>query len=431
MFEPQTIQIGEEAMAIGPATRLFYAKSDVLGRLSYQVEERPIRQVHFGNDQTDAQWAVFDQILSAAFFHPPSTRLIALGSYISKTPQIMLMGNQWGQIIDGDGEVRTVDDPLAEFQRLRIPLCIGEQPNHIGIRFCMNIHFRDAYAPNVLRLLKPKKTHTLEIFFDTPSGDFVEAILVCQDRQRQTIVRTTHLYDFPLRWADYQHSEPITPQPEEDLKKSTTRISTTKPKPPKPRTIYKPPPDTLIMNDADAIKAMIDEKNLDTRWTMIEKNIENNSPARTYQMLCHFGELIGERLALWDSERLVNCLATQPAALLVAIMSNWSLPTVIALADQSPEKEYITQWLREREVERLMEMNPKRSVTTRKEAAHWLGLALSSSGPDNKTIRRTWRRLLGFMNSDYGRGTEQAIHRKKDEIAKRLQQARDALSRPD
>jgi hypothetical protein len=38
-----------------------------------------------------------------------------------------------------------------------------------------------------------------------------------------------------------------------------------------------------------------------------------------------------------------------------------------------------------------------------------------------------WRLLLGYLNADYGRKEERAIHRKKDEVAKQLQKAKDLL----
>jgi len=44
-----------------------------------------------------------------------------------------------------------------------------------------------------------------------------------------------------------------------------------------------------------------------------------------------------------------------------------------------------------------------------------------------KDIRRAWRMLLSWINADFGRQKERAIHQKKDDIAKRLQQARDLL----
>ena len=78
------------------------------------------------------------------------------------------------------------------------------------------------------------------------------------------------------------------------------------------------------------------------------------------------------------------------------------------------------------EIGRLLAVDSAERVKTRLEAQEWLGVSGDAAKED---VKRVWRRLLRFLNSDFGRGTEQAIHRKKDEIAKRLQEARDILSR--
>ena len=160
---------------------------------------------------------------------------------------------------------------------------------------------------------------------------------------------------------------------------------------------------------------------------MVEENLEVASPGRTYQLLSRFGSLIGERTADWPIQKVVTLLGEQPAALIQGVAADWPVDRVLALAEASAEKDAFAEWLREREVERLMDMDPEREVRGIDDAVAWLGLG--GRNVPQAQIKRVWRRLLGFLNSDYGRTREQAIHRRKDEIAKRLQQARDLLTR--
>jgi hypothetical protein len=159
---------------------------------------------------------------------------------------------------------------------------------------------------------------------------------------------------------------------------------------------------------------------------MLEENLALARPGRTYQILAHFADLVAARAAAWPTDRMIALLGGQPGSLLTPMISAWPVDKVLTLAQRNPEKEYLLEWLREREVERLLAKDPGPPVGDKAAACEWLAVAPGASADD---VKRAWRRLLGFLNSDFGRRAEQAVHRKKDEIAKRLQQARDLLLR--
>ena len=92
--------------------------------------------------------------------------------------------------------------------------------------------------------------------------------------------------------------------------------------------------------------------------------------------------------------------------------------------DLNPENEKIMIWLREREIDRMLKMELQKECVRVEDARSDLHVDKMA---DSAAIRKTWRTLMGFLNADVGRSQERAIHRKKDEIAKHLQSARDLL----
>ena len=186
-----------------------------------------------------------------------------------------------------------------------------------------------------------------------------------------------------------------------------------------------PLPQTRDLPIEEALEAIRREEDDGRRWRIVEENLELKSPERTYHLLAHFGTLVGERAVAWPESRMLDVLGHQPGALLVPIVAAWPVEKILVLADANVERQYVLDWLHDREVERLMRLDPDRQVTDLRAAREWLGVEdrRLSAG----RVKQVWRLSLGFLNADYGRRREMAIHRRKDEIAKRLQQARDLL----
>ena len=105
-------------------------------------------------------------------------------------------------------------------------------------------------------------------------------------------------------------------------------------------------------------------------------------------------------------------------------MSRWMNHQVLAVADGNPEEIVILDWLREREIGRLMLLELSDVPATPNEAAMILNVAREA---ESQIVRKTWRLLLSFINADVGRSEERPIHRKKDEIAKHLQIAKNIM----
>ena len=76
------------------------------------------------------------------------------------------------------------------------------------------------------------------------------------------------------------------------------------------------------------------------------------------------------------------------------------------------------------EVERLLRLNLDDRLVTKKSARE---LLFVSPRCGRRDVKRVWRTLLGFLNADYGRHSEKAIHQRKDSVAKKLQTARNIL----
>ena len=147
-------------------------------------------------------------------------------------------------------------------------------------------------------------------------------------------------------------------------------------------------------------------------------------PERTYPLILNYPDLIAERTISWPPARLKMAFAHQPGAVLIGIMTSWKNNQILAIADNNAESERILEWLREREIDRLMKLDLSNEPTSIEQSRQVLRV---DNFAESDMIKRTWRTLLGFINADLGRIQERAIHRKKDEIAKYLQTARNTL----
>ncbi|MFW5864164.1 MAG: hypothetical protein ACOCVT_01815 [bacterium] len=438
--------IDANAATLGPATRLFYLESDALGRVRYRIDNRKDRKIHFGRDYAERFWGIYDQILTVAFFQPPATRIRALTSYDGEQPLVILLGKSWGRFIDSDGESFDVDDPIAECQKRKMPLHFGEDGHHLVLRFTMNVHYRELFSGEVRRLVNLEATNIMEMYFEIPSGEFVEANIIIRDRHTQRFRRTCAVFDFPLVWppseeihqrGDFSGKTAEIAGEEEDYESllrtrmrqdalAAVRASQRQRGDTDLEAKLHELPPTQNMSDAELIDLIEAQPDKRVRWFLTERNLRMASPSRTYRLLCNFGDLIAQYAGDWPAEDLEQVFGGQPGSLIVPVAGSWPLDKIFVVAENNPERDILMDWLEERETERLMSMDPSHAVSSTSQAMEWLNLSRDGSASDEK-VKRVWRRLLAFLKSDYGRSSEKAIHQKKDEIAKRLQQARDIL----
>jgi len=191
-------------------------------------------------------------------------------------------------------------------------------------------------------------------------------------------------------------------------------------RPPQPR----PLPRTETLPVMLLVEVLEQERDPDRRWKLIELNLMLGRPERTYPLIIRFSELIAERAVQWPPARLKAAFGHQPGSVLTGLMQGWMVNQVLALAEENAEPEQILGWLRERELERLLKLDLSKDPVSVEAARQALQVDRHA---DQGAIKKTWRTLLGFMNADHGRSQERAIHRKKDEIAKFLQVARNLL----
>lgn len=183
-------------------------------------------------------------------------------------------------------------------------------------------------------------------------------------------------------------------------------------------------PKTEYLSSLEVVRLLKNESDNDRRWMMIEDNLRLGRPERTYPLLLNFSDLIRDRVCTWPSARLKATFGCQPLAVLMGVMDPWRVNQIHALAEEHPEREGILDWLREREVERLLRLDTEKPMLTLQQARDAMFVD-ANAAPDK--IKKIWRMQLGFLNADHGRHQEYAIHRRKDEIAKYLQDARNKL----
>ena len=164
--------------------------------------------------------------------------------------------------------------------------------------------------------------------------------------------------------------------------------------------------------------------NKDNQSSLIEHNLGMFRADRTYALIANFAEMIAEMSLKWTPPKLRRTFRQQPGTILLGIMQNWYVNQVLVVADDNPEEDKILDWLRSREIERLLKLNLTAKPKSLAEARLDLGIDRSA---DPRMIRKVWRIQLRFINSDLGRHNERAIHFKKDEIVKHLQAVRNLL----
>lgn len=218
------------------------------------------------------------------------------------------------------------------------------------------------------------------------------------------------------------HPGPSAPRPAAPYRLAQAPTSPPAPAPARPASRAVPRTENLPTQEMLAVLST--EHEPETRWKIVEANLMLGRPERTYPLILNYCDLISERASFWPPVRLKVAFVHQPGSVLISLMHGWHVNQILALMEDNAEGERILTWLREREIERLLRLDLTRDPVSIEDARQALRIDRHA---DETAIKKTWRTLLGFMNADHGRSQERPIHRKKDEIAKHLQIARNIL----
>lgn len=461
---------------IGPSTRMMLIESDPEGGIFYQFGRRQPRCLQFPESYGLTLYGLIDLPNLACFFDIEQNRLLGLAAYVSAGTRLFLFGSDWGRWLDEDGQQHLANEPTALMHQWRVPVHLQESKNQITVDFTINIYQREHFTKELRDCFREMRhmRHSLNLIFHYPSGNFVTSRLVIHDERTGRMNFVFDIHGFPLVWPDRAKAKLVTPEEHSQTESKAERISRaasgTKAqpssasagipphagnngryafKPAKPqRQQARPPeapriltpqaakpaverpaeksavPETTHLSTHELIAMLSTETDSARRWRMIEPNLMLGRPERTYPLLTHYCDLIAERTCDWPAPRLKVAFAHQPGTMLVAVMHHWSNNQILAVAEANAESDKIIDWLRVREIERLLEKDLDRDPVTADEARKLLNLDRNA---DAMAIKKTWRTLLSFINADLGRSVERAIHRRKDEIAKHLQAARNIL----
>jgi hypothetical protein len=461
-----------DAEELGPATRLMCIEADPEGGIFYQFGRRPPRCLQLPSSFGLHIFGMIDQLNLANFIDLESHRLVAIAAYGGAETRIVLFGDDWGAWYGDDGRRHAARDITPLLRQWRVPIEIQEFKQHITVTFTINIYARQLFHSDARCFFNESRDlrHSLNLVFSYPSGEFVTSRLVIHEITTGKLRYIFDLDRFPILWperkvsiADETGAKPPRPakpdtrhrpsekpdaRPEDAphaSKPADAAPADAKPVPPpadpdrangdqKPRGRRTEPipennrrqvvPETTHLSVHDLIAMLSTESAAERRWLMIEPNLSMGRPARTYALISNYPDLISERVREWSPVRLKTVFADQPGAVMIGLMLQWKVNQILAIADANAESDRILDWLREREIDRLMNQAIHREVLSVTVARRILNI---DANVDAAVIKKVWRTLLGFINVDHGRASEQAIHRKKDEIAKHLHEARDLL----
>ena len=437
---------------LGPSTRILMLESDPQGGIFYQFSGRPAKSAQLPPRYGSETFVLIDMTSVAVLLEPQSHRLRAVIGYLAAGTRLFLFGRDWGTWLDENGVAHRETDIPATIRAMRMPITLLDSADQIGVDFTLNVHNREAFSRELLVLFREAKLvrHSLMLIFNTPSGDFAEGRLTISDTITHRILNSFDARAFPL-----QHTPPAPPRPaprkagpkaadKAERSKSAgavprahsmlggtprpSRLHAAAPPSPKPAPAAPPPepplPTTEGLPTTEVIRLIREQTNDDRRWKLIEANLLLGRPERTYPLVTHFAELIADRTREWPVSRLRTAFANQPGAVLIGIAEPWDVDQVLAVCEVTADTAVVMDWLREHELERLLKLDLEHEPRNSDEARQLMRVGRSA---DAATIKKVWRVLLGFMNADIGRQQERAIHRKKDEIAKLLQTARNLL----
>ncbi len=417
-----------EAAPVGATTRFFEIETDPLGGIYYQFGRR-VQTMQLPRGWAHARLGVIDMLRCAALVEPPGQRLVAFSTLLAPNCQLFLMGrSDWGRVFDENNQEFFCADIPALLRRWKMPILCSDNQDRITFDIPINILQKEVFSPATRECLRDKRNaHHLMISYAIPSGDYLGSRVDLREPETGRPVYFYDIEEFPLTWPASPAASPAPaagrPRPGNGyLRPSVPPQAATAP----PAGPGAPARTGTELTIDEVVRLIENETNPERRWALIEQNLRLAKPERTYQLLVRHAELIGERIRDWPPARLKTVLGFLPGSLLLPLMQDWCVNQVLALAEGNGELDHIMQWLREREVERLLNLKTDVELLTSEQARAVLSVDRFA---DTRAIRKCWRTLVGFLNADHGRSHERPIHLRKDEVVKHLQLARDLLLR--
>lgn len=468
----------QESLPVGPATRMIMLEADAEGKVVYLFGKRRRHTISLPGRYARAPFLMLESVRWTLLLEPKEKRLMAIFFPLGLSGRTVLLGPDWGKWVTEEGALKNAISVPELLYEWNAPLTLYEAQQCLGIEFQINFNNREIFTPNALLGLREGPVHySLELQFGYPFGGFRLARVKCEDERTSRVDSFMDLVGFPLVFPEKPAAPPPPPPPPPKPQPQAAlfspqagpqpaRSATARPAPqpsmgasaragqapPKPgaaprpaapgapvaperavppRTAggpapaaLRPLPPTEQLPTSEMLAAIAKENDPARRWQMIEANLLLARPERTYQLIARYPDLIGERAAAWAPPRLKTVFTRQPGSVMIGLMEGWTINQVLALAEGIGEPEKIMAWLREREIDRLLKLDLSAEPASVEQARRALRIDRHA---DEATIKKTWRILLGFMNADLGRSEERPIHRKKDEIAKHLQAARNFL----
>ena len=460
---PLAIDFELESVPIGSAARMIVLETDPEGGLFYQFGRRKAQHLQLPSGFGLSTVGIIDLLHTAAILDPATQRLRALAIFSSDGPRILLFGGQWGQWLDEQGQIHHETNLPETLKMWKTSVLVQEVRQWITFDFVINIYYHEIFSQeSILTFREGPVYHTLKLCFDYPSGKFAAGRVAIHDKDNHRVNFVFELDQFPLNWpqttnlplisqprmrpgapsphpannnaqphparpaqAPPRHARTATPSPMPPPAPSASiPPATTPPEPPPKAAPDRPLSPTEHLSVHELLSVLSTEINPDRRWRIIESNLMLVRPERTYPMIQRYPDLIAEHVRVWMPDRLRRVFSNQPGSVLIHIMHDWLVNQVMAVSEDNAESSRILEWLREREIERLLHMDLTSEPQTPVQARRVLRVDRNA---DAQAIKKTWRMLLSFLNVDHGRSQERAIHRHKDEIAKHIQAARDIL----
>ena len=383
-------------------------------------------------------FGVLDMIRCAGVIDVKQRRLIAITVFRAEGPHTFLLGwRNIGKVLGPEGRELKCNDVPELVRRWKIPVIFPDADNQVILECQVNIHQREPFPFEVRNLFRDERmVHCLQLYYSYPNGDYIQSRL---ELREPGTAKQEYFYElpcFPFDWPAPQASLGEGVKPAEAPRGKPNGNGGAAPgngQPDTPSWLHAPAagtqedaPETTHLPMPELLELLEYEEDPTRRWRIVEANLKLGRPERSYQLVRVYAELIAARTGDWPPARLKTALGGLPGSVLVNLMGEWRVNQVLAVAEGNAESERIIKWLREREIDRLLDIDPRGELMTAEQARTALRVAHYA---DEKSIRKTWRMLAHFLNADHGRSEERAIHRKKDEIIKHLQEARDLLMR--
>jgi hypothetical protein len=429
------------SQAIGPVCTMFEYAVDGDGYLTYELPGRTQENIRVGNRLAGRTVLIFSQSGQVAVLDPdePEGKFLAMGFFVKNDVHVVVPTEDGVFLLNQDGQAKRLPDPLP-YLRQHYLRCLTEQkPEQIGFRILLNTANMRFFHPDLQQqLLEPRELNRLELFFNIETGMFTRAKLMVQEKDSQQLIREAFIKVMPIRWPSLIKAEKARKAREKQGKAAQTTGATTtngtasreglagiasngsgSQERARPRTTHLPIDyllDTIEMLEVDP----------QLQWEEIENNLELLDTHRTYRLVGHFPSIIARNTKSWPLYKLREVFGNVPGAGLQLLFEEYMLETCLALSDEHPNESELMEWLEDHEVDRLLSLNLAKVPETAEGARLLLRVGKQAG---QKDVRRVWRMLLRWMNADFGRREERAIHQKKDNIAKRLQKARDLLEK--